>query len=66
MPDADTRNKRASCIGIDFNLMRVYPNPDGTLDANDRLQIGLKYVLAATTTGGGAVAAYRTLMGVGV
>lgn len=67
MPDADTRDKRASSIGIDLGWMRVYPNPDGTIDANDRQQSGYKYYgFTAATATGGAVSNYRNLMGVGV
>lgn len=66
MPDADTRNKRASSIGMDLAWLRLYPNPDGTIDAEDRQQIAYKYSFSASTaTGGGAVSVYRTLMGIG-
>ena len=61
----DSRNKRASAIGIDFNWLHVYSNPDGSLDnANDRQQIGLKY--AGTLGAATGIFPYRTLMGVGV
>ena len=61
----DTRNKRASCIGIDLAWNRVFPNPDGTIDVNDRQQIGLKYAgtLGVST---GVVSIYRCLLGVGI
>ena len=43
MSDLDSRNKRASALGIDFPWNRVYPDPDGTIDVNDRQQIAYKY-----------------------
>jgi hypothetical protein len=36
---ADSRNKRASLIGLGTPWSRVLPNPDGTLDASDRLHL---------------------------
>lgn len=39
----DTRNKRASCIGIDGVYRTVYPDPDGTIDQADRQQSAGKY-----------------------
>ena len=64
MADLDNRAKRASAIGIDLIWTRIYPNPDGTLDVNDRQQIGMKYAgtLGVSTI---SVSVYRTLMGVG-
>lgn len=63
----DTLNKRASCIGIDSYLCRVWAKPDGTISAADRNQIGMKY--AGIATGGVSTATgsslYRMLMGVG-
>lgn len=46
----DTRNKRASAIGIDSPWLRVWPNPDGAFDQADRQQIAGKYsgILAGT------------------
>ena len=67
MADLDNRAKRASAIGIDLSWLRLFPNPDGTIDVNDRQQIGMKY--AGTLGTGGApvvVSPYRTLLGVGV
>ena len=66
MPDADTRDKRASSIGLDFPWQHVYPNPDGTLNVNDRQQTAYKYSGISTGTGVGVVVTpYRTLLGVG-
>jgi hypothetical protein len=39
----DSRNKRASIINIAEPSGRVYPNPDGTIDANDRQQTAYSY-----------------------
>lgn len=39
----DTRNKRFSMIGIDMPFLRVFPNPDGTISAEDRQQYLGKY-----------------------
>ena len=39
----DTRNKRASVIGLGLMFVRCYPAPDGTIDANDRRHIALGY-----------------------
>lgn len=63
-----SRNKRASCIGIDFNWFHVFPNPDGSISVNDRQQIGMKYAgtLTSSTATGGQVSTYRCLMGVGI
>lgn len=63
----DTPNKRASCIGIDFNWVHVFPKPGTTKDANYRQQIGMKYAgTLSANTGGGTVGGYRCLLGVGV
>lgn len=49
----DTRDKRASAIGIDLNFVHVYPNPDGSLgNEPDRTHIGLKYRLSDNGGGG--------------
>lgn len=45
----DTRNKRASCLSLGLPFGRVYPNPDGTIDSNDREQMSYVYVLVAAT-----------------
>jgi hypothetical protein len=40
----DTRDKRASCLGIDGPYRFVLPNPDaGAEDQGDRQQVGFKY-----------------------
>ena len=39
----DTRNKRASALGIDSPFLRVFPNPSGTIDEAARQQISAKY-----------------------
>ena len=65
MPDLDSQNKRASAIGIDEPWNHVYPNPDGSLaNANDRQQMAYKYA-GTLSAGTGAIANYRTLMGMG-
>ena len=67
MADLDTRNKRASAIGIDFSWVHVYPDPDGAFNVNDRQQTAYKYSGSfSSATGGGTVSYYRTLMGVGI
>lgn len=43
MSNLDTRNKRGSAIGIDAPWRQIYPNPDGTIDQQDRQQIAYKY-----------------------
>ena len=65
MPNADTRNKRSSSINIDLGWGRIFPNPDGTIDVNDRQHTAYKYSGSVATVGG-VVAAYRNLMGVGI
>lgn len=50
----DTRDKRASALGRGLRFLAIFPAPDGTIDAGDRLQIvGLYRGIAAA-----AVAAY--------
>lgn len=61
----DTRNKRASAIGIDSIRPHVYPNPDGSLNQADRQQIAYKYSGILASSGSGVVTKYRTLMGMG-
>lgn len=40
----DTRNRRASCIGLDGPFRSVYPNPDGAISSGaDRQQVAYKY-----------------------
>ena len=67
MPDADSRAKRASSIGIDLAWLHVYPNPDGTIDVFDRQQTAYKYsgISAGTGTVVVSVTPYRMLMGIG-
>ena len=68
MPGVDNRNKRASAIGIDLTWFRVWPNPDGTIDVNDRQQSAYKYsgTVTASTSSSSGVNYYRTLLGVGI
>ena len=66
MADLDSRNKRASAIGLDIPWTGVYPDPDGSLsNANDRQHMAYKYsgTLGASTVTGYTY--YRTMMGVG-
>lgn len=61
--DLDSRNKRASAIGYDFNWVHVYPNPGTTVNEQYRSQIAMKYagsLSASTATGGNFY--YRTLL----
>ncbi len=51
MADLDTRNKRASALGIDSPFLHVFPNPDGVLDQGDRQQIARAYSGVASTPG---------------
>lgn len=44
----DTRNKRAAALLYAFLAGRPLPNPDGTVDANDRIQLAGNYPLAAS------------------
>jgi len=39
----DTRDKRASCIGLGLPVPSVLPQPDGDIDAPDRLQVAFCY-----------------------
>jgi hypothetical protein len=39
----DTRDKRFSFMHLDLPFPGVFPNPDGTIDAGDRLQFLRKY-----------------------
>lgn len=39
----DTRNKRASSIGLGLDSLRVRPNPDGTISRADRLHLTWLY-----------------------
>ena len=43
MSNLDTRNKRSSALGIDLSFLRVYEDPDGTINQGDRQQTALKY-----------------------
>ncbi len=50
----DTRNKRASALGFDLPFLRVFPNPDGSIDQPDRQQVAWKYpAISAAAPGGG-------------
>lgn len=62
----DSLNKRASCIGFDYNWFHVFPKPGTTKNVNYRQQIGMKYAGTLGASTGGTVSTYRTLMGVGV
>jgi hypothetical protein len=39
----DTRDKRASCLGFVAPPRLVLPNPDGTIAAAERCQLGYSY-----------------------
>lgn len=65
MANLDSRNKRGSAINFDSFLTHIFPNPGTTIDANYRQQIGMKYAGTLGAATGGAVTAYRCLMGVG-
>lgn len=39
----DTRDKRLSALGRSLPFLTVYPIPDGTIDAGDRLQLAWLY-----------------------
>lgn len=57
----DTRNKRASCLGLELAFRLVLPNPDGTVDSSDRLQCSYCYAgiaTAAVVDGPFSLAAY--------
>lgn len=56
----DTRNKRASAIGIDRPSPRVLANPDGSIAQADRQQLAYKYagILATAGAGGGGSGAF--------
>jgi len=50
----DTRDKRASCIGLDGPYRFVLPNPDAPAeDQGDRQQMAFKYRGILATGGGG-------------
>lgn len=67
MANLDSRAKRASAIGIDFNWNHIYPNPDGTIGQLDRQQVGYKYAgISASSGGGGSSGGRRTLLGIGL
>lgn len=52
----DTRDKRASCIGLDGPYRFVLPNPDVAAETvNDRQQTAYKYSGIASGAGGTAV-----------
>lgn len=63
----DSRNKRASAVGIDLAWTHVYPNPDGSLNVGDRQQTAYKYAgISSSTVVVTGNQPYRNLMGVGV
>jgi hypothetical protein len=51
----DTRNKRASCLGLDGAYRAVFPDPDGSLaNKADRGHVAGKYSgIDASSPGGG-------------
>lgn len=54
----DTRDKRASCLGIAGQYRFVLPNPDSTIDQSGRQQAAFSYSgIAAAAPGGGAAIA---------
>lgn len=62
----DSLNKRASCIGIDYNWVHVFPKPGTTKNVNYRQQIGMKYAgTLSASTATGTVSTYRMLTGFG-
>ena len=55
----DTRNKRASCLGLD-GITQVFPNPDGSITQPDRQQIAFAYPgIAAAPPGGVVISLYE-------
>ena len=65
MADLDSRNKRASGLGIDLTWLHVYPNPDNDIDTvNDRQHSAYKYSGISSSAGGGFVPRLM-LLGVG-
>jgi len=52
----DTRNKRASAIGIGLPFRAAYPAPDSTIDASDRLHVAFLY--SGIAAGAGAEPQY--------
>jgi hypothetical protein len=47
----DTRNRRASILGLKLPFGRVLPNPDGLIDAQDRGQLVGEYSGSFDTSG---------------
>jgi hypothetical protein len=63
----DTRNKRASCIGVGLPVPSVLPNPDSTIDSNDRQMVTWLYAgIAADSPTFGVVFGSLALLGVGI
>ena len=61
----DTRNKRASVLGLAMAVTLVLPAPDGALDAEDRQQVALSYAslaAAAVAPGVGYVVSVRQVI----
>lgn len=50
----DTRNKRASCLGIARTPPTVFPNPDGTIAQPDRQHTAYCYPGITASAPGGA------------
>jgi hypothetical protein len=42
----NTRNKRASALSVGLPMLRLYPVPDGVIEAEDRVQIVGLYILS--------------------
>jgi len=65
MPDMDTAAKRYSILGIDLPFPRLFPIPDGTIDAQDRQWFIGKYQGIAFSGGGSVFTPRLPLLGVG-
>lgn len=44
----DSRNNRASALGINADYMRVFPNPDASINEADRRNTALCYAFEVT------------------
>lgn len=51
----DSRDRRASIILLDTGWARIWPDPDGVIDAEDRQQGGLKFSGIPAGGGGGGI-----------
>lgn len=69
MANLDSRNKRASALGIALAPGRVYPNPDGSLaNQGDRQQMAYSYAGVETPeviTWTGRAGSFLPIMGAG-